>query len=124
MHNLNPTWNQIFDFQISNPQVDVLEATVFDYDQVGGDDSLGTAKVPLTDLVQGTEKQVTVPLVGGAVGENVMAMAQQEAFKQFKNILGGKKKATAQPGQAAAIPNKGQLTLGLLALDFSGKFLY
>lgn len=112
MKNLNPTWNQVFDFQVANPNADALVIDVFDYDSVGSDDSLGSARVNLNQLLRGQEQNIWVKLEGGTVGENVLAMAQQEAMKKLSGLL-GKKKTGTKP-----VKNKGQVNLGITALDF------
>ena len=114
VHNLKPVWNQTFDFQVTNPNSDAIKVEVFDFDSVGSDDSLGHTTVKLNQLLRGQEQNIWVKLEGGEVGENVMAMAQAEATKKIKGLLGKKKKKkTGKP-----IKNKGQVNLGLTALDF------
>ena len=117
---MNPTWNQTFQFSVSNPETDHLHLEVYDHDTVGSDDSLGDAKIPLKDLVMGQEKIMWVKLEGGEMGENVVGMASGEVMSRITGFL-RKKPATPAPAAAAkkdSIINKGQVQLGLTAVDF------
>lgn len=66
--NLNPRWDQTFEFQIHSPQEELfIEA--FDKDQLSRDDSLGKARVGLSTLYKGIPADMWVKLEGVKSGE-------------------------------------------------------
>eukprot|EP00013_Stygamoeba_regulata_P009800 CAMPEP_0177666264 /NCGR_PEP_ID=MMETSP0447-20121125/21490_1 /TAXON_ID=0 /ORGANISM="Stygamoeba regulata, Strain BSH-02190019" /LENGTH=468 /DNA_ID=CAMNT_0019172403 /DNA_START=12 /DNA_END=1419 /DNA_ORIENTATION=+ len=50
MKNLNPTWNEEFCLEVENPEFDVLEITVMDYDHLKSDDFIGKLVIPVLQL--------------------------------------------------------------------------
>lgn len=61
---LNPEWNETFECSVSSRIDDVFRVEVYDWDQVGEDDHLGTAVIPLASLVPMTSVSIDVPLDG------------------------------------------------------------
>ena len=96
---LNPTWNQTFQFSVSNPETDHLHLECYDHDAVGSDDSLGDAKIPLKDLVMGQEKIMWVKLEGGEMGENVVGMPSGEVMSRITGFL-KKKTSNSSPNSS------------------------
>ncbi|KAG6891051.1 hypothetical protein C0995_014139 [Termitomyces sp. Mi166 len=47
---LNPEWNEIFDVEVSSRVGSDFEIEVFDWDQMGSSDTLGTAKINLEEV--------------------------------------------------------------------------
>lgn len=107
-----------------NPMSDQLDIEVFDHDLMGGDDSLGKGVVRFNDLVQGQEKHTTVHLTGGAVGENLMGMVQNNALGAITGMFGKKKPSSSGGAGMKPISNKGVLELGVTAVDFSKFFFF
>lgn len=68
MNNLNPKWNQNFEFKVHGPQ-DTLHIEAFDRDQLTADDSLGKARVGLSSLYKGVPADMWVKLEGVKSGE-------------------------------------------------------
>ncbi|XP_010555231.1 PREDICTED: synaptotagmin-1 [Tarenaya hassleriana] len=48
--NLNPEWGEEFKFSVRDPQTQVLEFNVYDWEQVGKHDKMGMNVLPLKDL--------------------------------------------------------------------------
>ncbi|XP_042398789.1 synaptotagmin-2-like [Zingiber officinale] len=61
--NLNPEWNEEFKFVIKDPETQVLELSVFDWEQVGKHDKMGLNIVPLKDLTPDQTKTLTLDLL-------------------------------------------------------------
>jgi hypothetical protein len=97
----NPQWKETFTLNVNNPLTEFLFLEVWNKESMSKDDSLGTARVSLTDLQRGVEKQVWVQLEGGQHGGNIIG--------QIASHLGKKKKEEK---------NQGKVFLGLTALDF------
>ncbi|KAI4351406.1 hypothetical protein L6164_005775 [Bauhinia variegata] len=60
--NLNPEWNEKFKFVVKDPQSQVLQLQVYDWDKVGGHDKLGMQLVPLKLLAPYETKPFTLDL--------------------------------------------------------------
>ena len=57
LHTLTPAqWNQSFTLNIKNPETDLLRIRVYDYDHLSFDDLIGTADIPLFNLVMNAPK--------------------------------------------------------------------
>ncbi|CAA0841136.1 Synaptotagmin-2 [Striga hermonthica] len=61
--NLNPEWNEEFTFVVKDPETQVLDLTVYDWEQVGSHDKMGLNVVPLKDLTPDEPKVVTLDLL-------------------------------------------------------------
>ncbi|XAR54111.1 hypothetical protein NMG60_11029120 [Bertholletia excelsa] len=61
-NNLNPVWNQAFDLIAEDKETQTLFIEVFDKD-IGQDERLGVAKLPLIDLEAETSKEVELRLL-------------------------------------------------------------
>ncbi|KAG8377942.1 hypothetical protein BUALT_Bualt08G0086300 [Buddleja alternifolia] len=61
--NLNPEWNEEFTFVIKDPETQVLEFTVYDWEQVGSHDKMGLNQIPLKDLTPEEPKIMTLDLL-------------------------------------------------------------
>ncbi|KAJ7970449.1 synaptotagmin-3 [Quillaja saponaria] len=63
MKNLNPEWNEKFKLVVKDPQSQVLQLQVFDWDKVGARDRLGKQLVPLKLLSPYEKKEFTLDLL-------------------------------------------------------------
>lgn len=63
MRNLNPEWNESFKLIVKDPETQVLELQVYDWDKVGGHDRLGMQLVPLKQLIPQETKEFTLDLL-------------------------------------------------------------
>ncbi|XP_027366800.1 synaptotagmin-3 isoform X2 [Abrus precatorius] len=61
--NLNPEWNEKFKLVVKDPQSQVLQLQVYDWDKVGGHDKLGMQLVPLKLLKPYENKEFTLDLL-------------------------------------------------------------
>ncbi|KAJ1406394.1 Synaptotagmin-like mitochondrial-lipid-binding domain [Sesbania bispinosa] len=61
--NLNPVWNEKFKLVVKDPQSQVLQLQVFDWDKVGGHDKLGMQLVPMKLLKPYENKEFTLDLL-------------------------------------------------------------
>ncbi|KAL1208222.1 Synaptotagmin-1 [Cardamine amara subsp. amara] len=60
--NLNPEWNEEFKFLVRDPQTQVLEFNVYDWEQVGNDDKMGMNVLSLKEMVPDEHKAFTLEL--------------------------------------------------------------
>ncbi|KAL0557277.1 hypothetical protein IC582_005803 [Cucumis melo] len=63
MNNLNPIWNEKFKLVVKDPESQVLQLQVYDWDKVGGHDRLGMQLVPLKVLTPYETKELTLDLL-------------------------------------------------------------
>ncbi|KAG2690154.1 hypothetical protein I3843_09G170400 [Carya illinoinensis] len=63
MKNLNPEWNEDFKLTVKDPQCQVLQLHVYDWEKVGAHDKLGMQVVPLRLLSPHQTKGLTLNLV-------------------------------------------------------------
>ncbi|XP_022876042.1 synaptotagmin-2-like [Olea europaea var. sylvestris] len=61
--NLNPEWNEEFNFVVKDPEAQVLQFSVYDWEQVGSHDKMGLNIVPLKDLTPEEPKVLTLQLL-------------------------------------------------------------
>ncbi|XVF35942.1 hypothetical protein REPUB_Repub19eG0015300 [Reevesia pubescens] len=61
--NLNPEWNEEFNFVVKDPNTQALQINVFDWEQVGKHDEMGMNVVPLKDLTPDEPKVLTLDLL-------------------------------------------------------------
>ncbi|PIA57369.1 hypothetical protein AQUCO_00600243v1 [Aquilegia coerulea] len=61
--NLNPEWNEEFNFVVKDPGSQALEFTVYDWEQVGKHDKMGMNVIPLKDLIPEETKVMTHDLL-------------------------------------------------------------
>ncbi|KAL7150175.1 hypothetical protein ABFS83_05G092500 [Erythranthe nasuta] len=61
--NLNPEWNEQFTFVVKDPQAQVLELNVFDWEQVGIHDKMGLNIIPLKELTPEEPKTFALDLL-------------------------------------------------------------
>ncbi|GMH11260.1 hypothetical protein Nepgr_013101 [Nepenthes gracilis] len=62
MRNLNPVWNENFKLIVKDPETQVLQLEVYDWDKVGGHDRLGMQLVPLKQLIPSETTEFTLDL--------------------------------------------------------------
>ncbi|XP_073052851.1 synaptotagmin-2-like isoform X1 [Primulina eburnea] len=60
---LNPEWNEQFTFVVKDPESQVLELTVYDWEQVGSHEKMGLNIIPLKELTPEEPKTVTLDLL-------------------------------------------------------------
>ncbi|PPR97544.1 hypothetical protein GOBAR_AA23114 [Gossypium barbadense] len=63
MKNLNPEWNEEFNFTVKDPLTQILKLHVIDWEQIGKHDKMGMNEVPLKDLTPDEPKLMTLALV-------------------------------------------------------------
>ncbi|KHF98943.1 Extended synaptotagmin-2 [Gossypium arboreum] len=63
MKNLNPEWNEEFNFTVKDPLTQILKLHVIDWEQIGKHDKMGMNEVPLKDLTPDEPKLMTLELV-------------------------------------------------------------
>ncbi|KAK1370461.1 hypothetical protein POM88_036553 [Heracleum sosnowskyi] len=63
MNNLNPEWNEEFKLTVKDPQSQVLQIHVYDWEKVGRPDKLGMQLIPLKLLVPHERKEFTMNLL-------------------------------------------------------------
>ncbi|XP_058090930.1 synaptotagmin-2-like [Magnolia sinica] len=61
--NLNPEWNEDFNFVVKDPESQALEINVYDWEQVGKHDKMGMNVVPLKELTPEVPKTLTLDLL-------------------------------------------------------------
>ncbi|XP_038707071.1 synaptotagmin-1-like [Tripterygium wilfordii] len=61
--NLNPEWNEEFNLVVKDPQSQVLELNVYDWEKVGKHEKMGMNKVSLKDLPPNEPKVITLDLL-------------------------------------------------------------
>ncbi|KAK4481422.1 hypothetical protein RD792_012312 [Penstemon davidsonii] len=61
--NLNPEWNEEFTFVVKDPETQILEFNVYDWEQVGTHDKMGLNVIPLKDITPDEPKTLTLDLV-------------------------------------------------------------
>ncbi|KZV39724.1 synaptotagmin-2 [Dorcoceras hygrometricum] len=61
--NLNPEWNEEFTFVVKDPESQVLNLSVYDWEQVGSHDKMGLNIIPLKDLTPEEPKVLTLDLL-------------------------------------------------------------
>lgn len=62
MNNLNPEWNEYFKLTVKDPQTQVLQLHVYDWEKVGTHDKLGMQVVPLKLLAPHEKKEFSLNL--------------------------------------------------------------
>ena len=109
---VNPRWDQSFSLPVPDAGVDFLYVKTKDDDLIGSNDSLGVARVHLSELPLNEKRVVALALEGGDLGENVRMAASQAskdassaASKKATSKLVGKR-AGALVGKATADKNK------------------
>ncbi|KAL2319179.1 hypothetical protein Fmac_033055 [Flemingia macrophylla] len=61
--NLNPEWNEDFSIVVKDPESQVLELSIYDWEQIGKHDRMGTNAIELKDLTPDEPKVVTLNLL-------------------------------------------------------------
>ncbi|KAF3786124.1 Synaptotagmin-2 [Nymphaea thermarum] len=61
--NLNPEWNEEFNFIVKDPESQALEFIVYDWEQVGKHEKMGMNVIPLKDLPHDELKTLTLDLL-------------------------------------------------------------
>ncbi|KAF3796448.1 Synaptotagmin-1 [Nymphaea thermarum] len=61
--NLEPEWNEEFNFIVKDPESQALELNVYDWEQVGTHDKMGMNMIPLKDLLPDEPKTLTLDLL-------------------------------------------------------------
>ncbi|EOY15072.1 Calcium-dependent lipid-binding (CaLB domain) family protein isoform 2 [Theobroma cacao] len=65
--NLNPEWNEEFNFVVKDPSTQALEINVYDWEQLGTHEKMGMNVVPLKDLTPDEPKVLTLELLKNMV---------------------------------------------------------
>ncbi|VFQ63471.1 unnamed protein product [Cuscuta campestris] len=75
---LNPEWNETFKLTVKDPQTQLLNLDVFDWDKVGGHDKLGKQVFPLKNLKPNETKEVTLDLLKSTDIDNDLDKKKQQ----------------------------------------------
>ncbi|GLT75306.1 hypothetical protein SLA2020_470400 [Shorea laevis] len=62
-NNLNPEWNEEISLVVKDPEAQVLELIMYDWEQVGNHDNMGMNVIPLKDLIPDEPKVLTLDLL-------------------------------------------------------------
>ncbi|XP_017698036.2 synaptotagmin-2-like isoform X2 [Phoenix dactylifera] len=62
-NNLNPEWNEEFKLVIRDPESQVLDLSIYDWEQVGKHERMGMNTIPLRDLTADETKSLTLDLL-------------------------------------------------------------
>lgn len=88
--NLNPEWNEVFNFVVKDPETQALEFLVYDWEQVGKHDKMGTNVIPLKELTPDEPKVMIVDLLKNMDPNDVQndkfrgQLEVELTYKQFK----------------------------------------
>ncbi|PRP78686.1 hypothetical protein PROFUN_13425 [Planoprotostelium fungivorum] len=63
-HNLNPVWEEEFEFEPQHPNHDQIILKIYDYDTVGTNDFLGMVKLPVINYLNKGIVEEWLPLSG------------------------------------------------------------
>ncbi|XP_073145730.1 synaptotagmin-2-like isoform X1 [Henckelia pumila] len=129
--NLNPEWNEEFSFVIKDPEAQVLNLSVFDWEQVGSHDKMGLNVIPLKDLTPDEPKVLTLDLLknlnpNDAQNEKSRGQIVIEAeYKPFKDneVPTNVEDSNAVQKAPERTPNEGGLLVIIFheAQDLEGK---
>ncbi|XP_021755307.1 synaptotagmin-2-like [Chenopodium quinoa] len=88
--NLNPEWNEEFSMSIRDPQTQVLEVFVYDWEKFGSHEKMGINVVPVKDLTPEETKVMTLELLKSMDPEDVRneksrgQLVLEVTYKPFK----------------------------------------
>jgi hypothetical protein len=86
MHkNLNPVWNQTFDFEVFDYDNDKFVVEVFDEDKMGSDDIIGSFEIPVRRIGDHHEHWYHIPPATGSVLIKASYNAFTAEFKEMKS---------------------------------------
>ncbi|XP_020592364.1 synaptotagmin-3-like [Phalaenopsis equestris] len=102
MSNLNPEWYENFKFIVKDPQTQVLQLHLYDWEKVKAHDKLGMQVVPLSSLVPHEMKEITLDLLKNMNpndphnkkdrGKLVLELTFEPFREEFSGVLGGERK--------------------------------
>ncbi|KAJ7297491.1 hypothetical protein O6H91_Y052800 [Diphasiastrum complanatum] len=129
MSNLNPEWNESFNLPVQDPETQVLEIHVYDWEKVGSHDRLGMQVVPLKDLIPGETKTLTLKLLKNIDANDPVnlksrgTLTLEATFKPFKEELVGADENEALERAPDGTPPEGGLLVVTIheAEDLEGK---
>jgi hypothetical protein len=75
---INPIWNETFTFNINNPQCDVVQLHLFDYETFGDNILMGRVDVKISDLVMGQITQRELVLQGLKRGSMFISLKAED----------------------------------------------
>ncbi|XP_076830135.1 myoferlin isoform X2 [Brachyhypopomus gauderio] len=110
---LNPVWNEIIDFELKGSSLDAssfIEVVVKDYETIGKDKFIGSAKISLRDLASGQAKSLpsrNVPLVNEKkqdIGATISVVIGYEPPAGAPPNPNGQVDGDMQAGDAAVSP--------------------
>ncbi|KAK8642346.1 hypothetical protein V6N13_011693 [Hibiscus sabdariffa] len=130
--NLNPEWNEEFNFVIKNPAAQILDVTVYDWDQFGSHGEMGVTAVPLKDLTPDETNVLTLDLLKNlnlTDPQNDKPRGQlviEVMYKPFKedNMIDGIEESEMVEKAPDGTPTGGGLLVVLVheAEDLEGKY--
>ncbi|XP_043696833.1 synaptotagmin-1-like isoform X2 [Telopea speciosissima] len=88
--NLNPEWNEEFNLVVKDPESQVLELHVYDWEQVGKHDKMGMNVIPIKDLTPDEPKVLTLDLLKNMDPDDVQneksrgELVVEVTYKPFK----------------------------------------
>ncbi|CAI9757997.1 unnamed protein product [Fraxinus pennsylvanica] len=129
--NLNPEWNEEFTIVVKDPESQVLEISVYDWEQVGSHDKMGLNIVPLKELTPEEPKVLTLDLLKNLNPEDVQneksrgQLVVEVNYKPFKDddIPDGIEDTNAVEKAPEGVPEGGGLLVVIVheAQDLEGK---
>ncbi|KAL2499313.1 Synaptotagmin-2 [Abeliophyllum distichum] len=129
--NLNPEWNEEFTFVVKDPESQVLELSVYDWEQVGSHDKMGLNIVPLKEFTPEEPKVLTLDLLKNLNPEDVQneksrgQLVVEVNYKPFKDseIPDGVEDSNAVQKAPEGVPEGGGLLVVIVheAQDLEGK---
>lgn len=88
--NLNPEWNEEFNISVRDPESQVLELVVYDWEKVGKHEKMGMNVIPLKELPPDETKELTLDLLKSLDADDVRneksrgQLVVEVRFKPFK----------------------------------------
>ncbi|KAL0912982.1 hypothetical protein M5K25_016407 [Dendrobium thyrsiflorum] len=122
MSNLNPEWNENFKLIVKDPQTQVLQLRLYDWEKVKAHDKLGMQVVPLNSLTPYEMKEFTLDLLKnmnpndphnkknrGKVVVELTFEPFREEFDKFSGILDGEGKLKSLGSASSQSSSRGGL---------------
>ncbi|KAK7312252.1 hypothetical protein VNO77_36001 [Canavalia gladiata] len=130
--NLNPEWNEEFNLVVKDPESQVLEIYVYDWEQVGKHDKMGMNVVPLKEVPPEEPKCFTLDLVKNMDPNDVQneksrgQIVVELTYKPFKeeDLVKGFEETQTVPNAPEGTPAGGGLLVVIVheAQDVEGKY--
>ncbi|CAJ1933725.1 unnamed protein product [Sphenostylis stenocarpa] len=130
--NLNPEWNEEFNLIVKDPDSQVLEINVYDWEQVGKHDKMGMNMIPLKEVPPEEPKRFTLDLLKNMDPNDVQneksrgQIVVELTYKPFKeeDLAKGFEETQQVPKAPEGTPDGGGLLVVIVheAQDVEGKY--